>query len=484
LTDALWTLDELVDACQGRVVGTPPSLVMNISIDSRTASPGDAFFAIKGDVHDGHAFVSGALDRGIAVAVVAEDKLDELPTDGRYVVVDDVLPALERLGQAARARTSARIVAITGSVGKTSTKEALAAVLARQGRVHYSPASFNNHWGVPLTLSRMPVDVDFGVFEIGMNHAGEITPLVKMVRPHVAVVTTVAPVHLEFFDSVASIARAKGEIFLGVEPGGAAIINGDIPESDLLWELAGAAGIANIIRFGETTGCLSAIHQLIIRSDMSCLRGLILGADLTWKVGAPGRHMAMNSLAVLTAAVLVGADLAIAALTIGELTAPKGRGLQHRLEIGDGEATLIDESYNANPASMRAAIELLGQSHVGFRGKRIAVLGDMLELGETGEALHLALAAPLNRAGVDKVYCSGHLMRSLWLTLPPEQQGAWAETAEELKPLLLRAIGPGDTVMVKGSLGSRMGPLVEAMRSKFRAVDHPIDLTESASASS
>ena len=224
--------------------------------------------------------------------------------------------------------------------------------------MHYSPASFNNHWGVPLTLARMPEDVDFGVFEIGMNHAGEITPLVKMVRPHVAVITTVAPVHLEFFASVEDIARAKAEIFVGVEPGGAAVINGDIPEVNLLAAMAEAAGIANVIRFGEATECLSAIHQLILRSDISCLRGLILGADLTWKVGAPGRHMAMNSVAVLTAAVLVGADLAIAALTIGELTAPKGRGLQHRLEVGDGEATLIDESYNANPASMRAAIEL------------------------------------------------------------------------------------------------------------------------------
>jgi UDP-N-acetylmuramoyl-tripeptide--D-alanyl-D-alanine ligase len=392
LTDALWTLDALVSAVEGRVVGTPPSLVLNISIDSRTASPGDAFFAIKGDVHDGHAFVAVALERGVAVAVVAEEKLAELPTDGHYVVVDDVLHALERLGRAARARTSARIVAITGSVGKTSTKEALAAVLSRQGRVHYSPASFNNHWGVPLTLSRMPADIDFGVFEIGMNHAGEITPLTQMVRPHVAVITTVAPVHLEFFASVADIARAKGEIFTGVEPGGAAVINGDIAEADLLAEMAERAGIKTIIRFGEATECLSAIHQLILRSDISCLRGLILGADLTWKVGAPGRHMAMNSLAVLTAAVLVGADLAVAALTIGEITAPKGRGLQHRLEVGEGEATLIDESYNANPASMRAAIELLGQSVVGFRGKRIAVLGDMLELGETGEALHAALA--------------------------------------------------------------------------------------------
>jgi UDP-N-acetylmuramoyl-tripeptide--D-alanyl-D-alanine ligase len=478
LTDALWTLDAIVEAVNGRVVGDPPSPVMNISIDSRTASPGDAFFAIKGDVHDGHSFVGAALDRGIAVAVVAEDKLGELPPGGRYVVVDDVLKALERLGVAARARTKARIVAITGSVGKTSTKEALAAVLARQGRVHFSPASFNNHWGVPLTLSRMPDNADYGVFEIGMNHAGEITPLVKMVRPHVAVVTTVAPVHLEFFPSVEAIARAKGEIFSGVEPGGVAVINGDIPETGILADMAEAAGIVNVIRFGEATGTLSTINQLILRPDISCARGLILGADLTWKIGAPGRHMAINSLAVLTAAVLVGADLAIAALTLGELTAPKGRGLQHRLEVGDGEATLIDESYNANPASMRAALELLSQSAVGFRGRRIAVLGDMLELGETAEAMHAELANVIVRFGIDKVYCAGPLMRALWQVLPSEQRGAWSEIAQDLKPLLLRAIGPGDAIMIKGSFGSRMGPLVEAIRDKFRAVEHPGDLTE------
>ncbi len=478
MTEALWTLDALVEATEGRVVGSPAPFVLNISIDSRTAVPGDAFFAIKGEVHDGHRFVGAALERGVAVAVVAEDKLGELPADGRYVVVDDVLAALERLGRAARARTGAHIVAVTGSVGKTSTKEALASVLGRQARVHYSPASFNNHWGVPLTLARMPADVDYGVFEIGMNHAGEITLLVQMVRPHVAVITTVAPVHLEFFDSVAAIARAKAEIFLGLEPGGWAVVNGDIAESDLLVELAKAAGVANIVRFGESDGCQSTIADVILRPDMTCARGRILGADLTWKVGAPGRHMAINSLAVLSAAVLLGADLALAALTLAEVTAPKGRGLQHRIEVGDGEATLIDESYNANPASMAAAIDLLGQTVVGFRGRRIAVLGDMLELGETGATLHAGLREPLRRAGIDKVYCVGNLMRSLWHALPAEKRGAWAETSQELKPVLLRAIGPGDAIMIKGSLGSRMGPLVEAIRAKFRAVDQPVDLTD------
>jgi UDP-N-acetylmuramoyl-tripeptide--D-alanyl-D-alanine ligase len=478
-SDSLWTLKAFVEAVEGRVIGTPPPAILNISIDSRTASPGDAFFAIKGDVHDGHAFVGAALERNVALAVVAEDKLVELPEAGRYVVVDDVLRALERLGIAARARTKARIAAITGSVGKTSTKEALAAVLGRQGRVHYSPASFNNQWGVPLTLARMPAAVDFGVFEIGMNHAGEITPLVKMVRPHVAVVTTVAPVHLEFFESVEAIARAKGEIFSGLEPDGLALINGDITETGVLVELARASGATNIVCFGEAEDYPSHIAQLVLRPEISCARGSILGTNLTWKIGAPGRHMAINSLAVLSAAVAMGADLALAALTLGDLTAPKGRGLQHRLEVGDGEATLIDESYNANPTSMRAAIELLSQAVVGLRGRRIAVLGDMLELGETATALHAALAEPLRRAAIDKVYCAGPLMRSLWQVLPSDQRGAWAETAQELNPILIRAIGAGDAVMIKGSYGSRMGPLVEAIRAKFRVVETPADLLDS-----
>jgi len=478
LTDALWTLDAFVQATRGRVVGAPPSEIAAITIDSRTAAAGEAFFAIKGDVHDGHSFVTGAFKRGAALAVVAEDKLGALPDDGAYVVVDDVLASLVRLAEAARQRSRARIVAVTGSVGKTSTKEALAAVLGRQGCVHFSPASFNNHWGVPLTLARMPADVDFGVFEIGMNHAGEITPLVKMVRPHVAVITTVAAVHLEFFASVADIARAKGEIFSGVEPGGAAVINGDIAEADLLEAMARDAGIATIVRFGETAGCGSHIDNLILKPGISCARGTLLGADLTWKIGAPGRHMAVNSLAVLTAAVLLGADLAVAALTLGELTAPKGRGLQHRLEVGDGEATLIDESYNANPTSVCAAIDLLAQSAIGFRGRRIAVLGDMLELGETGEALHAVLAEPLRRAAIDKVYCAGPLMRSLWQALPADQRGAWAETSEQLKPQVLKAICPGDAVMVKGSFGSRMGLIVDAIRAKFGAVERPAELIE------
>jgi UDP-N-acetylmuramoyl-tripeptide--D-alanyl-D-alanine ligase len=469
MTAPLWTLDAFAAACGGRIVGTPAPAITGISIDSRTITPGEAFFAIKGDVHDGHGFVVNALAAGAGVAVVAEDRLADMPVDGRYVVVDDVLEALRRLGIASRARTSAKILAVTGSVGKTSTKEALRLVLSAQGKVHASVASFNNHWGVPLTLARMPADVDFGVFEIGMNHAGEITPLTRMVRPHVAIVTTVAPVHLEFFDSVDDIARAKAEIFDGLEPGGAAVVNGDIAQAGILAEAALAVG-ARVVRFGEGEGLDSRLETVALLPDCSTMKARILGEPVTVKIGAPGRHVAINALAVLSAAVLAGADLARAAVALAGLEPPQGRGLRSALKIGRGEALLIDESYNANPASMRAAIDLLGQMPVGFRGRRIAVLGDMLELGETGPALHADLAGALVSARIDRVFACGPLMRSLWQALPSELRGAYADSSKDLQPILLDEVAAGDAVMIKGSLGSRMGPLVKALQARYGAV--------------
>lgn len=472
MTAPLWTLDALATAMAGRVVGPAGAAATGISIDSRTIQPGEAFFAIKGDLHDGHDFVAKALERGAAFAVVAEARLADLPSDGRYVAVDDVLAALVRLGIAARARTAARIVAVTGSVGKTSTKEALAMVLREHGRVHASVASFNNHWGVPLTLARMPADTEFGVFEIGMNHAGEITPLTGMVRPHVAVVTTVAPVHLEFFASVDEIAAAKAEIFSGLEPGGHAVVNGDITTAAILIETARRCG-ATVHRFGEGEGLESRLLAVDLRPDASTLTASILGRTVTAEIGAPGRHIAMNALAILTAAVLLGADLDRAAAALVGLAPPKGRGARFTLALPDGTATLIDESYNANPASMRAAIALLGQSRPGPGGRRIAVLGDMRELGPTGADLHAALAGPLAEAGVDRAYLCGPLMHALWQALPDPLHGAYAETSAGLEPNLPGEIRAGDVVMVKGSLGSRMIPIVDALKARFAAQTEP-----------
>ncbi len=466
MTAPLWTLADFAAGCGGRIVGRPVDRIEGISIDSRTIGAGDAFFAIRGETRDGHDFVEAALKYDAAVCVVAEDKLAELPAGGRYVVVDDVFEALRRLARAARARSKAKIVAITGSVGKTSTKEALRHVLSQQGKTHASVASYNNHWGVPLTLARMPADAAYGLFEIGMNHPGEITPLVAMVRPHVAVVTTVAPVHLEHFRDIDAIAEAKAEIFSALEPDGAAVIDGDIEQVGILMKAAHAAG-ARIVRFGEHDGLESHLVEVSLQADNSTAVASILGTRLTYKIGAPGRHVVKNSLAVLAVVVLVGADLARAGMALAAMTPPKGRGERHTLHLGYGEALLIDESYNANPASMRAAIQLLGQTPVGLKGRRIAVLGDMLELGSQGEKLHVGLAASLKAANVDRVYCAGPLMHALWHALPPEMQGAQALVAHDLEATLVAALRPGDAVMVKGSNGSRMGPIVETLKTRF-----------------
>jgi UDP-N-acetylmuramoyl-tripeptide--D-alanyl-D-alanine ligase len=386
-----------------------------------------------------------------------------LPEDARLLIVPDVLDSLRALARAARARTSAKVIAVTGSVGKTSTKEALRLALARSGETHASVASYNNHWGVPLSLARCPASTRYAVFELGMNHAGEIEPLARLARPHVAIITTVEPVHLEFFDSVEAIADAKAEIFAGLEPNGAAVLNRDNPQFARLARAAKKAGVGRIVSFGEHAKAEARLIKCALQSDCSTVQARILGADVTYKIGAPGRHFVLNSLAVLAAVALSGADLALAALSLAEMTPPSGRGARIRFDIGDGEALLIDESYNANPASMRAALALLGQADVGPRGRRIAVLGDMRELGSRGADLHRELVEPVLAHGADLVFCCGPLMQALWDALPSERRGGYAETSDALESQLLGAVRPGDAIMIKGSLGSRMAPLVKAL---------------------
>jgi UDP-N-acetylmuramoyl-tripeptide--D-alanyl-D-alanine ligase len=387
-----------------------------------------------------------------------------MPKDAPLLIVPDVLAALNDLARASRARSAAKIVAVTGSVGKTGTKEALRLVLARQGETHASASSYNNHWGVPLSLALMPKATKFGVFEIGMNHAGEITPLTQLVRPHVAIVTTIAPVHLEFFGTLEAIADAKAEIFTGVEPGGAAVINADIAQFGRLEAAAQAAGVERIVSFGEREGADARALKISLQAETSTVQAQVLGHDVTYKLGAPGRHMVDNSLGVLAAASLLGADLALAALSLTDLRAPVGRGERMTLALPAGELLLIDESYNANPTSMRAALALLGQVPTRGLGRRVAVLGDMLELGPEGAALHAGLADAVLANKVDLVYCAGPLMKSLWDALPSERRGGYAENSTALEPEILGAVAAGDAVMVKGSLGSRMGPIVNALK--------------------
>jgi UDP-N-acetylmuramoyl-tripeptide--D-alanyl-D-alanine ligase len=467
MTEPLWTLDVMTAAMDAQRRGALPSSISGISIDSRTIKPGEAYFAIKGDVHDGHDFVEAALKNGAALAVVADGHRARFAADARLLVVPDVLAALGKLGIAARKRFAGKVLAVTGSVGKTSTKEMLRCVLSAQAPTHASVASFNNHWGVPLTLARCAQGNSFAVYEIGMNHAGEIAPLVRMARPHVAVITTVEPVHLEFFASVEAIADAKAEIFLGVEPDGAAVLNIDNPQFARLKRSAQAARIDRIVPFGESAQAEARLLDLSLHPNCSAVHAKILGHDVTYKLGMPGRHMAMNSLAVLAAAVLAGADLAHGALALSQMQPPSGRGARVTLGFPNGRALLIDESYNANPASMRAALDVLGQASVGRQGRRIAVLGDMLELGSTSPTLHAGLADAVEANRVDLTFCCGPLMRNLWEALPSSRRGGYADTSAQLESQVTTAIRAGDTVMIKGSLGSKMKLIVTALERRF-----------------
>jgi UDP-N-acetylmuramoyl-tripeptide--D-alanyl-D-alanine ligase len=467
LAEALWTLGEIVEATGGTCLGATGAPVTGLSIDSRSLVNGEGFIAIRGPNRDGHAFVAAALEQGAACAIV--DRSFPPGDEERLVRVGDTLEALRALGRAGRARSRDTVViAVTGSVGKTGTKEALRLALAPSGSVHASVKSFNNHWGVPLSLANMPKDTRFGVFEAGMNHAGEIDALTRLIRPHIAIVTTVAPVHLGFFRSVEEIADAKAEIFRGLERRGRAIINRDSPYYKRLKDHALKAG-AQVVSFGEAENTDARLLDVVLNPDGSNVKANILGTPVNYRLGAPGRHLVQNSLAVLAAVKLAGGDLALAARALSSLQAQAGRGARTLVAGKDGRIALIDESYNANPASMRAALATLGLTPRSEFGRRVVVLGDMLELGPEGQKLHEGLAECIDAAGVDVVFACGELMGSLYRVLPASRRGAYAKTSEELAPRLVEAVGPGDVIMIKGSLGSRMGPLVEALKRRFGA---------------
>ncbi len=469
MSRALWTSAEAAGATDG-VVKSDWSAV-GVSIDTRTLDLGDLFVALIGDNSDGHAHVKDALAKGAAAAMVSGPC--EGVSDEGLLVVGDTLQGLEALGRAARARTDAKVVAVTGSVGKTSTKDALRTILEAQGRTHGSVASYNNHWGVPLTLARMPADTEWGVFEIGMNHANEITPLSKMVQPDVAIITTVEPVHLANFDSVEGIADAKAEIFDGLQPGGTAILNADNPHFDRLRSRAQAAGAGDIISFGTSDKADARLEKVALHPSCSCISASICGQAITYKLGVPGEHHVMNSLAILAAIHALGADLALAAMALATLNAPKGRGERHLVRAEGLQFVVVDESYNANPASMRAAISTLGASDVKGGGRRIAVLGDMLELGEDEVPMHRGLAGPLGEAHIDRVYACGPVMKNLYDDLPADQKAGYAEGSEALLEQLTSELGEGDVVMVKGSLGSRMGLIVDGLLALHNEEDVP-----------
>lgn len=470
--EPLWTNLGLIAALEARVSGPLPQSAEGISIDSRTLNEGDLFFAIKGDKSDGHDYVGTAFERGATAAVVDETHADALKGYGPLYVVREVMPALERLAKAARARTKARVVAVTGSVGKTSTKEALRLVLSKAGATHASVASYNNHWGVPLTLARMPRETKFGVIEIGMNHAGEITPLTQMAKPHVAIITAVAPVHLEFFPNVEAIADAKAEIFNGIVPGGVAILNRDNNQFGRLVTAARASNAGHIATFGADPRADARLTDVKILENETLVHAQIYGHPVAYRIGAPGRHLAQNSLAVLLTAKAFGLDIQAAAAALAEFSVPEGRGQRFVLTAKSGPFVLIDESYNANPASMRAAFALVGELPTPRKGgRRIAVVGDMRELGSQSGELHAGLSIDIKVNHIDLVFAAGPMMKHLFDVLPRRQQGAWRETAAELEPLLREAIEGGDLIVVKGSNASQMHVIVKALKSHFSDAD-------------
>ena len=462
-TTPLWTPAELAEAVRGAASGRAPASIPGLSIDSRTVGPGEAFLALVGPNFDGHDYVGTALAQGAGLAIVARRPAG-LADEAALILVDDTQSALERLGAFARARAKARIVAVTGSVGKTSTKEALAHCLAAQGRTHWATGSFNNQWGVPLSLARMPRDTEFGVFELGMNHAGEIRDLTAQVRPEVAIITTIEPAHLEYFSGIEAIADAKAEIFEGMASDAVAILNRDNP---MFGRLATAARARNlrIVSFGEQVAADARLVSARLGAEASEVEAVIAGRTIVYRLGVPGKHLVLNSLAVLAAVSAIGADLDRAAAALGTLAGLAGRGKRIALAVPGGAATLIDESYNASPAAMRAAFAVLAAQRPAGNGRRIAVVGDMRELGTEGPALHAALAAPLAASGVDLVFACGPLMRHLFDALPDALRGAHRDTAAELAPLVAGALGPGDIVTIKGSLGTRMADIVKPLTS-------------------
>ncbi|SJZ63788.1 UDP-N-acetylmuramoylalanyl-D-glutamyl-2,6-diaminopimelate--D-alanyl-D-alanine ligase [Consotaella salsifontis] len=465
MSEDLWEIGALVAATGGRPIGAMPSVVSGLSIDTRTLQPGDAFFAIKGDRFDGHGFLTAAVAAGASVLVVAEKKLPALGrVQSPMIVVDDVLVALGRLAEAARARSKAKIIAVTGSVGKTTTKEALRHALAASGPVHASAASFNNHWGVPLSLARMPADARYAVFEIGMNHPGEIRPLVKLVRPHVAIVTLIAPAHLGHFRDLDEIADAKAEIFEGLVVGGTALLNADDPQSSRLATKARQAGVTAILTFGESTGADVRLTSFTPAPESSRISAQVEGEEVTIALPVAGRHTAQNVLAVLGAAKLVGADLQAAAGALETWRSVKGRGQRHSISLpAGGSMVLIDDSYNANPASVAAAIAVLGDARPTGEGRRIAVLGDMLELGEHAPALHAGLAGALASAGLGKVFLAGEAMKSLDDALEGRVACEWHENTKDLAASLVPQLRSGDVVLVKASLSMGFGKIVERL---------------------
>lgn len=466
LNNMIWSAKDAASATRGEARGDWGA--SGISIDSRSVAEGDLFIALAGDNGDGHKFVADALSKGAAAAMVSHVP-DDVADDAPLLVVGDTFEALQALGAASRARVGAKIIGVTGSVGKTGTKEMLGEAFSVLGQTHASAASFNNHWGVPISLSAMHAGSDFGIFEIGMNHAREITPLSKQVQPDIAIITTVAPVHIENFNSEEEIASAKAEIFDGMKEGSTAILNRDNKWFDYLSAAAEKKSI-KVLSFGRHENSDARLMDCIFAANGTRVRAEILGEKVEFNLQIAGEHIACNALSVLLAVKACGEDIKIAAKELGNLEPLKGRGKREYLDIGDPDnpVTLIDESYNASPVAMRAAFKVLALIDPGRGGRRIAILGDMYEIGQNSQKEHEELSLPLQAADVQFVYTSGPMMKHLHNKLPSELRGAHEDDTSKLAQIVPDVLSPGDVVMVKGSRGGgekpRMEVIVEALR--------------------
>ena len=448
----LWTADELT-----RAIGVPvaaPITGAGVSIDTRTLRGGDLFIALMGENGDGHAYVEDALAKGAAGALV--DREISGVDRSKLLLAEDTLAALGRLGAFARARFGGRVIAVTGSVGKTTTKEMLRRMLSAQGTAHVAEASYNNHWGVPLTLARLPADADFCVVEIGMNHPGEIAPLARLARPHVALITAIERAHLGHMGSIEAIADEKASILRGLEPGGVAVLPLDSP---MMPRLRDAAEGARVLTFGSHQLADARLIEMQPDAEGSFVRASISGMDVRFRLNAPGRHMAMNAVGALAAASALGLNPAASARALKGFAPLPGRGTRRQIAVPGGSALLLDESYNASAASVRAALTVLRLQPA---RRRLAVLGDMLELGDEGPSEHAGLAPDVT-SNSDLLFACGTLMGRLFDAVPPGIRAAHTPDSESLAPIVSRSVSPGDAILVKGSFGSRMKLVVAAL---------------------
>jgi UDP-N-acetylmuramoyl-tripeptide--D-alanyl-D-alanine ligase len=465
----MWTSEEAAKATGGKTQGTWQA--SRVEIDSRKVKPGDLFVAIKGENFDGHDFVKDALAKGAAAAMVSSS-VDE----GNLLIVKDTLKGLEALGKHARKRSRAQVVGVTGSVGKTSAKEMLKLALSAHGSVFATAGNYNNHIGTPLNLANLPADAKFAVFEMGMNHAGEIAHLTKMVEPDIAVITNVEAVHLEFFKSVEDIARAKAEIFDGISSNGVAVLNKDNAHLTFLKGEARERGIKQVVTFGENAGADSRLISYEASAEGSKVSAEISGKTLNYTLAAIGKHWAEMSVMALSVTHLLGLDDHKTAKALSAFSEPEGRGNIVRIPAAGGEATLIDDSYNASPTAMKAAFAktaLVWESE-GGKGRKLAALGDMLELGDNAAALHAGLATELRMHRFDKIFLAGAQMKQLYDALPAEMRGVHVKEAKDLMPKIIKELCAGDLLLVKGSHGSHMYEVAQALRALPKEKKHAV----------